>query len=206
MMKIVGPLFFVVGILVAITGGAKVPVKVGNWPDSWPVFLVGAVFAAVGLVMWRMERKRGIESALAAGESKEKSPFALLADAVSPSRTLQGEIDTLDGADICDRVDVILETYILPFAEVRQRLIDRLGMNAGAEVLVVVAYAERMMNRTWSAAADARGGVENDPCLAEARSVFPDAVDALDEAARMAQKALGSAAQGGGETPAAMPA
>ena len=42
---------------------------------------------------------------------------------------------------------------------------------------MTVAYGERMLNRTWSAAADEH--------LPEARAVLPDAVDALEEAARL---------------------
>jgi hypothetical protein len=206
MMQWMGPLFFTVGVLVSITGGAKVPEKVGQWPDTVPVFLIGAVFAAVGIVLWRREKKRGIESALAQGDGEEKSPFALLADSVSPTQKLGQDIAGLPAPEICERVDGILETYILPFAEVRQRVIDRLGMSAGAEILVVMAYAERMMNRTWSAAADAKPEDDADPCVVEARNVFPDAVDALVEANRMAQTALGNAASGGEASPAAAPA
>ncbi len=181
------PVLFAIGIMVAISGGAKTPEKVGAWPDSWPMFAVGAVAALIGLVLWRRQK------ALARANLKEQmsapgsanNPFELLAALIEPAQRLGAEIDTLSAETICARVDALLETYVLPMAEVRQRVIDRLGMAAGAEVLVTIAFAERMLNRTWSAAGDGH--------LPEARAVYPDAVEAFVEAQGLAEKALASA-------------
>jgi hypothetical protein len=57
-------------------------------------------------------------------------------------------------------------------------------MDRGAEILVVIAFGQRMLNRVWSAAADRH--------LPEARSCYPDAVEALEEAADMARDAQGA--------------
>ncbi|MCA9556989.1 MAG: hypothetical protein H6704_09645 [Myxococcales bacterium] len=181
------PVLFAIGIMVAISGGAKTPEKVGAWPDSWPIFALGAVAALIGLVLWRRQK------ALARANLKEQmsapgqanNPFELLAGLIEPARRLGAEIDTLGAEAICQRVDDLLETYVLPMAEVRQRVLDRLGMAAGAEVLVTVAFAERMLNRTWSAAGDEH--------LPEARAVYPDALEAFIEAQALAEKALASA-------------
>ncbi len=178
----IAPILFGVGIMVAISGGAKVPAKTGEWPDSWPIFLVGAVLATVGLVLWRMA-KAAERKAVAAGEhGAEGDPLTYLANVLPPARVLAEDIGELDSHRICDRVDVLLEDYLLPFAELRQRVIDRLGMDKGAEVLVTIAYGERMLNRTWSAAGDGH--------LPEARSVYPDAVAALEEAQALVDAAL----------------
>ncbi len=181
------PVLFALGIMVAISGGAKTPEKVGAWPDSWPIFAVGAVAALIGLVRWRKQK------ALARANLKEQmsapgsanNPFELLAALIEPAQRLGAEIDALDEHAICDRVDALLEKYVLPMAEVRQRVVDRLGMAAGAEILVTIAFAERMLNRTWSAAGDGH--------LPEARAVYPDAVEAFVEAQALAEKALASA-------------
>ena len=61
-MKIVGPLVFVLGGLIAISAAAKLsPAKIAGeeatekhstWPDTIPVFAMGAVVSAVGLGLW----------------------------------------------------------------------------------------------------------------------------------------------------------
>ena len=107
------------------------------------------------------------------------NPFALLADVQSPLDELLADVGEFETHEICDRVDDILAKYVLPFAEVRRGVIDRLGMEKGAEILVVVAYGERMLNRVWSAASDGH--------LPEAMSVLPDAIAAFNEAAELAK-------------------
>ncbi len=177
------PLIFGVGVMIAISGGAKVPDKVGEWPDSVPIFLVGAVLAVIGLVLWRSAKAKERE-ALVSGEGADASqdPFAFLESVQAPLAELATEIGDLEPPAICDRVDKLLEEYILPLAEVRQLIIDRVGMDRGAEILVTIAYGERMLNRTWSAAGD-----DHRP---EALAVYPDAVAALAEAQGQAVAAL----------------
>ena len=174
-----------VGIMIAISGGAKVPEKTGEWPDSWPIFLVGAVLALVGLVLWRTA-KAAERKAVAAGQSGGKhDPFTYLRDVLAPARSLGDEIGSLDTHVICERIDVLLETYILPLAEVRERMMDTLGMDRGAEILITIAYGERMLNRVWSAAGDGH--------RPEALAVYPDALSALEEAQQLVDKARAAA-------------
>ena len=52
-------------------------------------------------------------------------------------------------------------------------------MDKGAEVLVVVAYGERMLNRVWSAAGDEHL-LEARTCLPEAQEAFAEAVALLN--------------------------
>jgi hypothetical protein len=183
MSALIPPVLFGLGIMIAISGGAKVPEKVGEWPDSVPIFIVGAVIATIGLLMWRAAKAEE-RKALASGQGADGGdPFAFLEDAQAPLATLAEDIGSLAPEVICERVDALLLQYILPLAEVRQRVIDRVGMDKGAEILVTVAYGERMLNRTWSAAGDGH--------LPEARSVYPDAVSALAEAQSQATAALG---------------
>ncbi|MEZ4469278.1 MAG: hypothetical protein R3F60_00465 [bacterium] len=173
------PILFAVGIMVAITGGAKVPSTPKGWPDSWPIFAVGFAVALIGVVLWRIERAAHRKAA-ASEEGGENDPFRLLQGLLAPAQAFAGEIDQLDGKAICAGVDELLDTWIHPLGEARQRVVDRLGMNDGAEVLVTLAYGERILNRVWSAAADGH--------LTEARSVLPDALHAFQDAARMAQR------------------
>lgn len=173
------PVLFAVGIIVSISGGAKMPADGETWPDTLPIFLVGAGVAIVGLVGWRRDRSQ--QAAANATSSEGGDPVALLQGMLPPARALLDELPELKHAELCDRIDALLQEYVLPFAEVRQRLVDRFGMERGAEILVVVAYGERMLNRVWSASADGH--------LPEAVSVYPDALQAFEEAARLAGQA-----------------
>ena len=64
---------------------------------------------------------------------------------MAPLEKLGAEIGELDTESITARVDEVLDKYVLPFAEVRQRIVNKFGMEQGAEILVVVAYGERML-------------------------------------------------------------
>lgn len=159
-----------------VLGGKKE--RIGGWPDTLPIFLFGLGVALFGLFVW----KRGVALEAAAkreGQAEDASnPFVLLAEIQSPLRSLQDDIEDLQPEEVCDRVDALLSRYVLPFAEVRRGVLDQLGMEKGAEVLVVVAYGERMLNRVWTAASDGH--------LPEARSVLPDAITAFQEASGLA--------------------
>lgn len=175
-----GFIIFVTGIIVAILGSAKVPAETGGWPDTWATFLAGAVLAAVGLVLWhRAARKKAKE--LSASVESANDPFALLDAIAQPLESLKEEIESLDTAALTERVDGLLNDYVLPFAQVRQVLIDRLGMDKGAETLVIVAFGERLLNRVWTTAADGH--------LPEARACFPEAYEAFAEARAVVQEA-----------------
>jgi len=177
-MSAIWPGLFTIGIIIAISGGAKLPEEGQDWPDSVPIFLVGAALSVVGLVGWRRAAAQAASDPTGASGA---DPFVLLESVLAPARALLDDLEGLSHQQLCDRVDGLLQEYILPFAEVRQGVINRLGMKEGAEILVVIAYGERMLNRVWSAAADGH--------LPEATAVYPDALQAFEEAARLARAA-----------------
>ena len=181
-MNIVGPCLFFVGILVAISGSAKMPAEGATYPDTTGIFLVGAFIAIIGTVLWR--KAVALKANEALEQSNDTDALSLLKNAMPPCRALREEINNLAPNAICDRVDELLNNYILPFADNRQQVLNRLGMNTGAELLVTMAYGERMLNRTWSAASD---GYPQ-----EALAVYPDAVDAFEEAIQILERHQGS--------------
>lgn len=156
--------------------------RIGGWPSSLPFFIMGALVACFGLFVWRKAVTQEVQARLADQDDDEMNPFSLLEQVQEPLETLQNDIDTLSEEEVCERVDQVLGDYILPFAEVRRNVIEQLGMESGAEILVTVAFGERMLNRVWSAASDGH--------LPEARSVLPDAVSAFKEAHTQSQTAL----------------
>ena len=180
-MERLGFFVFSLGLIVAITAGAKAPEATGGWPDTWPFFVAAALVCAAGLVIWR----KGVSASAAADESggEEQDPVTLIANLQAPMDQLGEEVDGLDAEAITERVDTLLSDYVLPFAMVRQKVVDKMGMEKGAEVLVVIAYGERILNRVWTAAADGH--------LPEARACYPEAAEALREAHQMLSPAEG---------------
>lgn len=185
-MKYVAYILFAGGIMLAISGAARLPPErpaaavdvpfAAKFPDTLPEFTAGMMATVIGLVLWWRDvfAQRAVSSA---DERDSSNPLVLLQGLIPQLRALGKEIDKLDWEDITQRVEHLLEHTVLPFAEGRQKLFDRLGMSVGAEVLVTAAYGERMLNRTWSAAADLH--------LPESRSSFHEAVAAFEDAARI---------------------
>jgi hypothetical protein len=140
-MKILGYLLFTVGVLLGIAGSAKLPAEGSDWPDTWPIALVGVVLGIVGVGLWhlavhgeRQASRRG-EHGVGADGKKKASAVDLLLALLEPARALKAEAAGLEVTELERRTDALLETYVLPFAEVRHQMIDRFGMAKGADIL-----------------------------------------------------------------------
>jgi hypothetical protein len=152
------------------------------FPDTLPFFLAGILMAVAGVACWRLDVHRRAAAETSDGTSDGHDPLRLLAGVIKPAQRLEAESGKLDAQALTEEVDRLLEDYVLPLAEVRREVIDHFGMSTGAEILVTVAVGERMLNRTWSAAADGH--------IQEARACYPEAVRAFEQAERLVQEAL----------------
>lgn len=168
------------------------------FPSTSLYFWIAMAVAGIGCVLWRVgktKEARANAAALAQSDSMDGNPFALLRSMIAPTRALASEIDDLTESQIMLRVDELLSTYVLPFGDVRAKVTETLGMSAGAEILVVVAYGERMLNRAWTAASDGHAH--------ESRKVFPDVVAAFEKAQTLAEENAGAATGGPSGAPTA---
>lgn len=178
--NLVGPLSFGVGIIIAIAGATKLPADGTKWPDTWPIFLVGALLSVAGIVFWRMAQSNQ-DAAAATGQDGKSDPLELLQAAVPAVKAVEADFKDLNSETLCERIDAVLQAYIVPAAEARQDLVKKLGMERGAEILVTAAYAERMLNRVWSASADGH--------LPEAGASLTEAAEAIQQTAELAAAA-----------------
>jgi hypothetical protein len=195
-MHIAGFLAFVAGIVIAVSAGAKLPPSAyasggasfsdSRFPDTVGVFVAGIVVSGVGLASWWIGTNRERQSVRSGTSAAGNDPLKLLRELQPPLQEFAGSIDSIEAADIRSRIDSLMTHHIEPFVDARRILTDRLGMVRGSEVLFPCAYAERMLNRAWSAASDGY--------LDEARTSVRDAVAAFEEAARIADAAAGSPA------------
>ena len=169
-----GYILFAVGLLVSVVGAAKAPAADTTWPDTWPLFLGGWIVSCIGVVIWRLS--------LSAAEEDYTTSADALAILHQLNKELQSNYESWKGATDCrslnESITRFQEQYVNPFALNRNQFVSRLGMEAGAEIIITCSYGERMLNRVWSATAD-----EHLPealaSLAEAREAFSLAVQQL---------------------------
>ena len=174
----IGFVLFVLGLLAAITGAAKMPAADETWPDTIPLFAAGLAACVAGLIGWRI----GLRREDVAGQDARLGPKALMRLIVNCRRAVEEIRNDFAGLDpdvARDRIDSLLTTYFEPVVENRSTLIEHYGMRKGADILLQFAFVERYINRVWSATADA--------CPAEARASLDTAAAALDELSKIAE-------------------
>lgn len=152
--KMIGILLFVLGSIVAITSAAKVPEAQGEYPNTVGAFLGAISLAILGNILWHKSEKNIIKAQLEEHKNDSNNPLSLLSSTVGAIEELFNKAQNTQGMELCEEVDKVLDTYVHPFTEKRKTFMDILGQAKGAEILLDVAYGERMLNRVWSAASD----------------------------------------------------
>lgn len=162
-----------------------------TWPDTWPIFLGGLAASIAGVTLWRIELATEKRKRIAALSQAQDSPshrdvVRLMLDSVSHVEALAGQSGELQASQLCERIDAVLNELILPIVNDRTDVLNRFGMSHGSEMLIALAYGERMLNRAWSAAADGY--------LEEARDSVSESVEGFHEMQRLLE-AQGVSAQ-----------
>lgn len=153
-MKILGIILFVVGIIVGITAAAKTPGEGSSYPDTVGVFLTAFFVTIIGNILWHKSEKDMIKQQLEEHKNDGNNPIAMLSSTIPAIEALYQKAQTTEGMALCNEVDHVLDNHVHPFTEKRKTFMDILGQTKGAEILLDVAYGERMLNRVWSAASD----------------------------------------------------
>lgn len=148
-------LIFVAGIIVAIASAAKMPGAGAKYPSTVPVFVVGLLVSIIAIIIWHKSENFITKNVLALKmEDAEANPTIILKTTLAPIIALNEKISGLSEKEICDEVDRIIEDFINPFVEKRKAFMDIHGLEKAADILLTLAYGERMLNRVWSAASD----------------------------------------------------
>lgn len=174
-MKNFGYLLLAAGFLV---GAYATALDVQN--VDWPVFVVAAVAAIVGLVLI----KRAAAAHAQSDEVLELNRSELRESIENVVRDL-GEIvgsDASRGAPLRDAIDHRLRNDLRRFAEARESMVHLFGLQTYADIMSSFAAGERYINRVWSASAD---GYDEEAAtyLEKAAAQFADARDQLLAAA-----------------------
>lgn len=153
--RVFGIIIFFVGSILAIASAAKLPGSGSEFPDTVAIFSVGLIFGIIGNILWhKSERAKVIHELKEQHESGAKNPVDMLTETQDLIEKLLAKIDDYQEMALCEQVDIILDETVHPFTEKSKTFMDLLGKERGAEVLLIVAYGERMLNRVWSAASD----------------------------------------------------
>lgn len=153
--RTIGMSLFFIGSIIAISAAAKMPNEGDTYPTTVAVFVIALICGIVGNVLWHGTEKTKVLAELEEHKNDANSnPVMLLQNTIPAIEKLTEKAKTLKGMELCDEVDNVLDTCVHPFTDRRKTFQDILGQANGAEVLLVVAYAERMLNRVWSASSD----------------------------------------------------
>lgn len=153
--RILGMILFVVGGIIAISAAAKMPSEGAEYPSTTGIFVFGFLMGIVGNVLWhKTERKKVMLELEIHKNDQNYNPIVLLQSTVPAIAELNQNFNNYPGMALCEKIDEIQDNFVHPFTERRKTFMDILGVAKGAEILLIIAYAERMLNRVWSAASD----------------------------------------------------
>jgi hypothetical protein len=179
-LRIIGFIFFFLGIIATLISAAKLPAPGYQWSDMLFYYLIAIVPALIGLLLlyWLPEKEKEQQRRLL--DKKGFHLIELLQGLVMEMRQLSQEINTLDSDTIADRIDQLLDHYVVPFTQARQQIFFQLGRSQGAEIIMMAANGERLLNRVWSAVSDGN--------LQEAYLTYPKALMAFEQTYYQYQK------------------
>ena len=196
-MKILANILYVVGVCIAVVGGAGFhnPTETGrdgvtdrdSEALAWPLFGGGMAMIVVGGIVQRAgKRGRGIaadERVSGAGDDHLRL-ISTIRDAVAE---LDEKKHALPQQELCTEIDELLNGDFFDLVDKREALLDRLGFADYAKVWEGVATAERQLARVWSIATDGY--------LAQALEDLPAARANMDRALRAMSDVQGVSAQ-----------
>ena len=176
-----GKILFFMGAILAIAAAAKMPNAGDQYPDTLLFFIFAFLVGIVGNIIWHSSEKKLILNQLEQQKSDESAhPIKLLEKAYKSIALLQEQFKELTPEKCMERIDAISSQDIHPFVDKRRALGDLLGQQKAAEILLEVAYGERMINRTWSAISDGH--------REEAQFALSESVKSFSQATKLSDK------------------
>ena len=158
-MRLIGITLFIVSTVVAISMAAKMPEANADYPTTTIGVITALIFGIIGNILWHKTEKSSVLAELEVHKNDDKhNPVIILTQTIPVLEKLNADFDTFKDLELCEEIDSIMDQYIHPFTEKRKTFMDILGQSNGAQVLLIIAYAERMLNRTWSAMSDGYPG------------------------------------------------
>lgn len=180
MLRVMGLIGFSLGCIIALVSAAKLPSSGATWSNMLPIYIVSTLVALIGLLVhhWSWKNQSPQFSAMPNHTCFELIHF--VQELLQKMQQLGQDLNEITEDEMARRIELLLETYVLPLTTEQEKLIHGLGQLQGIEVLVAIAQGERLLNRMWSAVSDGY--------LQEARLIYPKALAVFQEAQRQCQK------------------
>jgi hypothetical protein len=140
--------------------------------DKWSTIPWGQYFGAMAVGVTGVFLLRTTRKQMEADDETHEAEYSVLRlrlQEIEATIERMAEQSKHDPAEVLHQIDEQCAERLSDFAEARQTLVRRFGLNVYADVMTEFASAERYINRCWSAAAD--GYVDEiRACLNRARS------------------------------------
>ena len=165
---------------------SEVKVPTDSWQlIPWGWFGLSFAVCLTGVVMIRIAMGQSQTEANNEAEANLDTIRNSLTSLVSKARTLEQKVGKLAPSKISAFIDDELADDFREFADGRECMIPRFGLNVYADVMTQFASGERYMNRAWSAAAD--GYVdEAATCIRQSIGFLEEAATEMDRATKNA--------------------
>ena len=127
---------------------------VNKWETvSWTWYGISIAVGVVGVILLRASSRAAAESS-----HRVEAEYSVLTQSLTQLLTkvgeLLGQIEAMPPSQVVAFIDTELTEPLADFADARNALVQRFGLQAFAEVMTQFASGERFINRAWSASAD----------------------------------------------------
>ena len=169
----IGLSLFTISIIVALISAAKLPISQQTWSDQLVIYAIAILFALVGLWLLRSA------SVISTNRSNFTVPppylsLELFQQLLVEMHDLKLHLEHSDRHATLNKVQILLEKYIIPFTTQQPEIFQQLGRTQGIKIIMIIALGERLLNRVWSAACDGH--------FSEASHSYLKALAAFEEA------------------------
>jgi hypothetical protein len=153
--KLIGQVLLWTGFLAAaLTSVSRLEIAEHPWQTiPWAVYAGSMAVGIVGVVLLRASAKAEVRHT-----ERVEGEFDTLTSNLAVLRSnvaeLRGQLEQINPHDIVSYIDENCVEPFGAFADARNALVQRFGLNGFADVMTQFASAERFVNRAWSAAAD----------------------------------------------------
>lgn len=174
-MKKVGYTMITLGFILAALVSVQDSRNTVSWGKYLPAFLLGSA----GVVIIRIAKRRKTMESDSRGDDLETLAGAIGRIVVNIT-DLNAEKESLATGDFHSRIDRLFRSDLDAFAEARESIAQRFGLEAYAAVMNEFAAGERYLNRVWSASVD---GYADEVCayVERAKEQFERTLGALKE-------------------------
>ena len=152
-MHMVGLSVFTISIIVALISAAKLPISQQTWSDQLVVYAFAILFALLGLWLLRSAPVILTNRSTFITPPKYLS-LELLQQLLAEMYDLKPHLEHSDRMATLNKVQILLEKYIIPFTTQQSEIFQQLGRTQGIKIIMIIALGERLLNRVWSATGD----------------------------------------------------